>query len=110
MGIIFKRGEKKEKISSAKGRHLSFHSAKIGIYVGVARLSRGFFIISRGKTARSVKLADSLRAFIILSKHYLNTFKGHSRSILSVMNYTLYIGVCSCLCYSKSKTYRGTLY
>ena len=49
MGIIFKRGEKKEKISSAKGRHLSFHTAKIGIYVGVARLSRGFFIISRGK-------------------------------------------------------------
>ena len=90
MGIIFKRGEKKEKISSAKGRHLSFHSAKIGIYVGVARLSRGFFIISRGKKACSVKLADSLRAFI-LSKHYLNTFKGHSRSILSVMNYTLYI-------------------
>ena len=47
MGIIFKRGEKKEKISSAKGRHLSFHSAKIGIYVGVARHSQGFFIISR---------------------------------------------------------------
>ena len=49
MGIIFEKGEKKEKISSARYRHLSFHSAKIGIYVGVARRCRGFFIISRGK-------------------------------------------------------------
>lgn len=48
-GNNLQKGEKKEKISSAKGRQLSFHNAKIGIYVGVARLSQGFFIISRGK-------------------------------------------------------------
>ena len=109
-GNNLQKGGEKGKNILGEGSPSIFSQRKNRYLCWSGKAFSGIFYNFAGEKACSVKLADSLRAFIILSKHYLNTFKGHSRSILSVMNYTLYIGVYSCLFYSKSKTYRGTLY